>query len=194
MEKFIVRPQIKLMLENFFRISGIRIGIYDTDEEMSIISDYPHWASEYENLTFCEKAKLCSSGYMRQCVSCDRKAFLRARETRKTQIYECHMGFMEAVIPILAGERVECFLMIGQVRKRTLADESMSEDAAQEFRLRFRITDSRFWRRIFGILSVGRPAWIARPLVRMFIFWRSARRKFTATIISGGTSDRCRGS
>lgn len=44
LEKFIVRPQIKLMLENFFRISGIRIGIYDTDEEMSIISDYPHWA------------------------------------------------------------------------------------------------------------------------------------------------------
>lgn len=144
LEKFIVRPQIKLMLENFFRISGIRIGVYDTDEEMSIISDYPHWAPEFENLTFCEKAKLCSGSFMKKCVSCDRKAFFQTRETGKTQIYECHMGFLEAVIPILAGERVECFLMIGQVRKRTLAENGMSEDAAREFSARFRITDSRY--------------------------------------------------
>lgn len=58
LEKFIVRPQIKLMLENFFRISGIRIGVYDTDEEMSIISDYPHWAPEFENLTPAPEKRL----------------------------------------------------------------------------------------------------------------------------------------
>ena len=81
---------------------------------------------------------------MKKCVSCDRKAFFQARETGKTQIYECHMGFLEAVIPILAGERVECFLMIGQVRKRTLAENGMSEDAAREFSARFRITDIRY--------------------------------------------------
>lgn len=142
--KYTVHPQIKLMLEKFFRISGIRIGVYDIDDEMSIITDYPHWQEAFEDYTFCEKNKVCSKLYMSECVKCDKIAFRKAKETGKTQIYECHMGFFEAVIPILAGNQVESILMIGQVRKRTLANEEMNEDAMQEFFTRFRFSDSRY--------------------------------------------------
>ena len=144
MEDYILHPEIKRMLENFYRISGVRIGVHDVDDDMSIIVDYPHWPEAFEDFSFCEKNKVCSKLYMHSCVACDKEAFRKAKETGKTQIYECHMGFLEAVIPILAGDRVVCILMIGQVRKRSLAGDDLSDGAIAELFSKYRIADNRY--------------------------------------------------
>ena len=114
MSRFIINPEIMQMLVNFYRISGIRVGVHDLD--MSIITDYPHQAELFDRWNFCEKNKKCSKAYWNKCDRCDEVAFEYARVTGKPYVYKCHMGFMEAVIPIIAGGEAFCFLMIGQVK------------------------------------------------------------------------------
>ena len=45
MSKFILNPDIQLMLIHFYRISGIRVGVHDTDT--TIITDYPPQSAEF---------------------------------------------------------------------------------------------------------------------------------------------------
>ncbi len=104
------------MLKHFYRISGVRVGVYDAD--LSIITDCPHQSENFDEYTFCEKLKTCSPKYMSECDVCDTKAFERVRMTKKPYIYCCHMNFAEAVIPIMAGGEPICYLMIGQVKIR----------------------------------------------------------------------------
>ena len=114
MGRFILNPEIMQMLVNFYRVSGMRVGVHDVD--MSIITDYPHENATFDRRKFCEKNKRLSKPYWNKCDRCDETAFEYARATGKPYVYRCHMGFMVAVIPIMAGGETFCFLMIGQVR------------------------------------------------------------------------------
>ncbi|MGM9682143.1 MAG: PocR ligand-binding domain-containing protein, partial [Eubacteriales bacterium] len=130
MAQFILDAEIKDMLINFYRISGIRVGIHDLDG--GIIDDYPHESPILANKSFCEKSKCYSPIFVKKCNRCDRDAFEQARFTRRSYVYECHMGFMEAVIPILAGDEVLCFLVIGQVKKK-IPEAKTTEEYIYEF-------------------------------------------------------------
>lgn len=50
-----------------------------------------------------------------KCFDCDINAIERVRATKKTLIYRCHVGFMEALVPITAHGEVFCVLFIGQI-------------------------------------------------------------------------------
>ena len=114
MSKFILNPDIQQMLIHFYRISGIRVGVHDTDT--TIITDYPPQSAEFGARTFCEKNQYCSRLYREACEKCDKTAFECAHVSGVPYIYKCRLGFMEAVIPISSGGETFCFLMIGQVR------------------------------------------------------------------------------
>lgn len=117
MGKFILSPEIKEMLVNFHRVSGIRVGVYDMD--MTIITDYPPTSPKFNEGRFCEKCKGCSPNvYYAECQKCDSQAIEYACATGMPYAYKCHMGFLEAVIPVMAGGEAFCFLMIGQVRNK----------------------------------------------------------------------------
>lgn len=53
-----------------------------------------------------------------RCLHCDRQAFVAAQATRAPILYRCHMGLLEAVAPILDGDRCLGYLMMGQILDR----------------------------------------------------------------------------
>ncbi len=115
----ILNPEIEAMLEKFYRISGLRVGLHD--ENMEIITEYPLKSREYDGLRFCDRLRFQSPRYTELCAACDRQAYLHVCRTRKTYIYTCHGGFYEALIPILIGDVLMCCFMIGQVRRAEFA-------------------------------------------------------------------------
>lgn len=123
MGNFVLNPEIKQMLINFYQISGIRVGVHDMDQ--TIITDYPKQSSVFAERRFCEKNQGCSEKYRNDCARCDSEAFECARMLKKSYVYKCHLGFLEAVIPIMAGDEPFCFLVIGQVR---CTDTPVSEE------------------------------------------------------------------
>ena len=116
MGKFILSPEIKQMLVNFHRISGLRVGLYDMEQR--ILADYPPQEKYFDGCRFCEKCKTCSGVYYGECQKCDTRAVDYMCTSGKPYVYKCHLGFMEAVIPIKAGGEPYCYLMIGQVRSK----------------------------------------------------------------------------
>ena len=115
MGRFILNPEIKKMLENFYLISGIRIGVYDTD--FKILEDYPPMSKDFKDQRFCEKCKEFSrNAFEKECNKCDERAREYVISTGKPYVYKCHMGFFEAMVPVVAGGETFCFLMIGQTR------------------------------------------------------------------------------
>jgi Response regulator containing CheY-like receiver domain and AraC-type DNA-binding domain len=115
MIEYIFEPEIQKMLINFNTISGLRVGIHDAD--MNILLEYPVKSSEYSQLRFCDRMRCHNQEYTDKCSECDRQGFEHIKVTKKTYIYRCHAGFLEALIPIVAGDEIICALMIGQVNQ-----------------------------------------------------------------------------
>jgi len=118
MYQYLFDPEIHRMLINFYNICGIRVGIHAPD--MTILTEFPPKSEQrYEMLRFCDKVRHHSETFSSRCQECDLAAYKHIRATKKAYIYRCHMGFMEALIPIVAEGEIICALMIGQVRSET---------------------------------------------------------------------------
>ena len=102
------------MLGDFYRITGIPMGLYDLDG--TLLASFSSRVESFSGLDFCERCKLCSSRWLEECMNSDRDAFEAAQASGKPFIYECAKGFFEAVIPVRSGEDTVLYLMIGQVR------------------------------------------------------------------------------
>ncbi len=117
MGKFILNSNIEELLKHFYKISGIRIGVYDMD--FQIIVDYPPTSANqrFSEKRFCEKCRYLSPNvYHAECDACDKEAIERIVSTGKPYMYRCKKGHFEAMVPVMSGGEVFCFLMIGQVR------------------------------------------------------------------------------
>lgn len=122
---YICTPELMQMLENFYRISGLRVGIYDAD--LNCISDYPSHPDTYENLQFCDKIRYHNDTYTQKCFACDRNALAHICKIKRTYIYTCYQGFTEALIPIMHGDTVAYVLMIGRVRNAAVTDATFKK-------------------------------------------------------------------
>lgn len=144
MNRFVLNSEIMEMLNNFYLISGLRVGVHDLD--VKIIIDYPHENKHFELRTFCEKNKAQSNAYKSRCDKCDKAAFEQARITGRPYIYNCHMGFMEAVVPVMAKDEPFCFLMIGQVRSEAewyASDEELRNNIKEIFK-KYGISEDKY--------------------------------------------------
>lgn len=113
MKDYSLDIEVRRLLENFYIMSGIRVGIHSLNNE--IIGEYRHIALERKDYTFCEMIRFDHpADFSMKCSACDTSAIERVRTTKKTLIYRCHVGFMEALVPILAHGEVFCVLFIGQ--------------------------------------------------------------------------------
>ena len=115
-------PEIHQMLINFYNICGLRVGIHAPD--MTILTEYPKKSDKYENYRFCDRIRYYSNSFTERCSACDIAAFRHIKATKKTYIYRCHLGFMEALIPIIANDEIICAIMIGQVRDDTVTPDT----------------------------------------------------------------------
>ena len=125
------------MLINFYNICGLRVGIHAPD--MTILTEYPKKSDKYENFRFCDRVRHYSDVFTERCSACDIAAFSHINTTKKSYIYRCHLGFMEALIPITVDGEIICAIMIGQVRD---VNTNPAPHKMQEFLVSVGIPDS----------------------------------------------------
>jgi ligand-binding sensor protein len=109
--------KLRGMLWDFHRITGLRVGVYNTDLcELA--------AAPPECCDFCALVRSGAEGLAR-CKACDGEAFARAKKTKSVHIYRCHAGLTEAASAIMAGGRFVGILMIGQLRDSPVIDAAL---------------------------------------------------------------------
>lgn len=99
--------ELRHLLEDFYRITQIRITVFD-DHFQEIVS-FPDNRPD-----FCQMIRSCDKGY-RACKKCDAQACAYASKQRKTHIYRCHSGLTEAITPLYAGTVLVGYLLFGHV-------------------------------------------------------------------------------
>lgn len=101
--------QIVSLLKDFYRVSGIRVSIHDT--EFHEIYSYPR-----ELTPFCRCLQE-NRAVREDCIRNDAAAFNEVRKTGKVFVYRCKRGLYEAVAPIYHFGVLSGYLMMGQIRE-----------------------------------------------------------------------------
>lgn len=88
---------LKKLLKDFYTSVGVRISIFD--EEYNPVVEYPENAPK-----FCTMIRNTRNGD-EGCHACDRLHCTLAKTTMEPQIYTCHSGLLEVVMPLqFSGE------------------------------------------------------------------------------------------
>jgi len=99
--------EVQKLLDDYQRLVGIRIAVFDT-------SFNELYSSPKTLSSFCGSVR--SNDYINEaCKYCDQKAFRQAKANKDTYIYKCHLGLYEAVTPIYDQHQILGYVMIGQV-------------------------------------------------------------------------------
>ena len=98
--------QLKNATVDFYNITHLLIVLYD--EKFNIVYCYPQKLSP-----FCTEVRR-SQRLFERCMECDRYGLNLCREKKELFIYQCHMGMTEAVAPIMEGNEIIGYLMLGQ--------------------------------------------------------------------------------
>lgn len=99
--------KISSIFENFYKITGARISLHDTDQNE--IFAYPE-----TNLLFCKNAQK-SRAVCKKCAECDKLAFENAKKSGESYTYTCHLGLSETVAPVYNFGVLSGFIMMGQI-------------------------------------------------------------------------------
>lgn len=100
-------PKINDILREFYKISGFRISIHDT--EYNEIYSYPQNLSPY-----CTAIQ-SDENNKKKCIRNDKFAFQKVKDSGEIFVYKCSHGLCEAVAPIYHYGILSGFLMMGQV-------------------------------------------------------------------------------
>lgn len=99
--------ELKEAIRDFYTVTGIMIVLYD--QYGNCIYNHPS-----DPNPFCAEVRKSKILFDR-CIECDNKGFEKCRRDKSPHIYECHMGLIEAVSPIMELDRIIGYLMMGQV-------------------------------------------------------------------------------
>ena len=99
--------ELEHLLEDFYRITQIRITVFD-DRFQEIVS-YPDSRPK-----FCQMIRSCEEG-RKACAKCDADACAYAAKQNQTHIYRCHAGLTEAIMPLHVGKVLVGYLLFGHV-------------------------------------------------------------------------------
>ena len=100
--------QNKILAEiakNFATISNVTVSIFDANKNCL--------ASGAENIPFCETLRKRPDLY-KKCLECDKTGFKGCSATKKPYLYHCHMGLVEITAPIMFGDTLIGYILIGQ--------------------------------------------------------------------------------
>ncbi len=94
-------------LKYFYMLTGIRTVIFDS--EFKEIFSYPETACN-----FCTIIRT-NTALMNKCRESDIDAFEKCKDMKNIFIYKCHMGLVEAVMPIKNKNKIIGYIMLGQI-------------------------------------------------------------------------------
>lgn len=99
--------QLQSLLQDFHRITDIRITVFDA--QLNELVSYPEHPAP-----FCRLIRSTARGRA-ACADCDREACAVAAKENRTHIYRCHAGLTEAVTPLYVGNVLVGYLLFGHV-------------------------------------------------------------------------------
>ena len=91
--------------KNFALISNVTVSIFDANRNCVV--------SGSENIPFCETLRKTPELY-KKCLECDKIGFNGCSATKKPYLYHCHMGLVEITAPIMFGDTLIGYIIIGQ--------------------------------------------------------------------------------
>jgi AraC-like DNA-binding protein len=98
------------ILDSFVDLTGIKASYYD--EYLQLIS-----GKDQDNCAFCNEIKKYPE-LKKNCAQSDKGGLQKAQDTKDMNLYKCHMGLWEAVVPVLVDDKAAGLLMLGQVKGR----------------------------------------------------------------------------
>lgn len=98
--------KIDRLLENFSAVSAITVSMFDRDKQQ--IGCTPR-----KMCKFCSKMRE-DDNFCAKCEQSNHHAFTTVEQTHAPYLYRCHAGLTELVAPILAGNQLLGYFMIGQ--------------------------------------------------------------------------------
>ena len=102
--------QVSRILRTLTGVLGVRIVVYDADDRKLDAFEVKR------DSAYCRRLRQ-DPAFDRRCVACDRQHLRRARERRATQVYECHIGLTEGIVPLFDDEGAYLgALQFGQIR------------------------------------------------------------------------------
>ncbi len=108
------------LLESFYNLTNMKICIYDKRENE--LCFYPTKLSG-----FCELLRR-ERELDEKCRECDKRAFAMCRKTRGQYFYTCHAGLLECVSPVLCGDKIIGYIVIGQIKANKHTSFEMVEN------------------------------------------------------------------
>ena len=113
--------ELESTLRSFYTITGIRIVVFD--DQCRKIAAYPT-----EHLPYCSELRKDPAA-RDACRMSDLEGCRKCRSLRKMYLYECHAGLREVVLPMIDGNVMFGYLMLGEV---ILGDEQKREEIWEE--------------------------------------------------------------
>ena len=101
------REKTDKLLFAFFNATKIPISLFDLD--FLCISSFDEMPAYCKNI-------LSTKGFENSCAVCDNNHFNLVTKTKKTMIYTCHAGICEVLAPVMYGDKVIAYLMLGRFR------------------------------------------------------------------------------
>lgn len=107
MSLFFQKKELSELMQSFYLLTGIKIVLFDKDYK-EIVS-YPD-----DRVTFCMYMRQ-NEDFDKKCRDCDNEYCSKCAGTKTLQIYKCHAGLTEAVMPITKNNRIIGYMIFGQI-------------------------------------------------------------------------------
>lgn len=108
------KENLRKVFHDFYVLTQLRIVLIDS--EFNELLSYPE-----KQYGFCAEIRRNMDVHSK-CLASDKAGCLACANSKELNIYRCHMGLVEAVIPILDGGEILGYVMFGQILKSDTAD------------------------------------------------------------------------
>lgn len=108
------KENLRKVFHDFYVLTHLRIVLIDS--EFNELLSYPETQQG-----FCAEIRRNMDVHSK-CLASDKAGCLACANSKELNIYRCHMGLVEAVIPILDGGEILGYVMFGQILKSDTCD------------------------------------------------------------------------
>ena len=141
--------KLENVIYDFYRATGVSITLYDKDRT-------PLTRSGIGTTQYCRLIANTKEG-ARGCKKSNTALFDKCQASKSLEMHICAAGLLDAILPLLNGDELVGFLMIGQMRSReslpeNLGDFSVDLEMASDCYLKMPICDEKT---VNSIINIG---------------------------------------